>query len=290
LIKTLSSFGCKILKDEPLSKYCSFKIGGPADFFIEILNEQALLEFLKVMSGGKFYVLSGGTNVLFSDKGYRGAIIRLAGDFRKISVLENEISCGSGVLLSDVLKIALENDLVGLEYMAGIPGTVGGAVYGNTGSKDEWISAAIKTVEVYKNLRKELVNKEEIVFGYRKSGLENCIISKVNFSLKKDTKNGSLKKISENIRKRLETQPLNMPNAGSIFKNPNGFSVGKLIEEAGLKGKCVGGAQVSKLHGNFIVNTGGALAKDVLTLIDLVRERIKEKFSIDLETEIKIIK
>ena len=97
MIKTLSSFGCKILKDEPLSKYCSFKIGGPADFFIEILNEQALLEFLKVMSGGKFYVLSGGTNVLFSDKGYRGAIIRLAGDFRKISVLENEISCGSGV-------------------------------------------------------------------------------------------------------------------------------------------------------------------------------------------------
>ena len=263
---------------------------GPADFFIEILNEQALLEFLKVMSGGKFYVLSGGTNVLFSDKGYRGAIIRLAGDFRKISVLENEISCGSGVLLSDVLKIALENDLVGLEYMAGIPGTVGGAVYGNTGSKDEWISAAIKTVEVYKNLRKELVNKEEIVFGYRKSGLENCIISKVNFSLKKDTKNGSLKKISGSIRKRLETQPLNMPNAGSIFKNPNGFSVGKLIEEAGLKGKCVGGAQISKLHGNFIVNTGGALAKDVLTLIDLVRERIKEKFSIDLETEIKIIK
>ncbi|MCA6085482.1 UDP-N-acetylmuramate dehydrogenase [Candidatus Endomicrobiellum agilis] len=290
MIKTLSSFGCKILKDEPLSKYCSFKIGGPADFFIEILNEQALLEFLKVMSGGKFYVLSGGTNVLFSDKGYRGAIIRLAGDFRKISVLKNEISCGSGVLLSDVLKIALENDLVGLEYMAGIPGTVGGAVYGNTGSKDEWISAAIKTVEVYKNLRKELVNKEEIVFGYRKSGLENCIISKVNFSLKKDTKNGSLKKISENIRKRLETQPLNMPNAGSIFKNPNGFSVGKLIEEAGLKGKCVGGAQISKLHGNFIVNTGGALAKDVLTLIDLVKERIKEKFSIDLETEIKIIK
>ena len=290
MIKTLSSFGCKILKDEPLSKYCSFKIGGPADFFIEILNEQALLEFLKVMSGGKFYVLSGGTNVLFSDKGYRGAIIRLAGDFRKISVLENEISCGSGVLLSDVLKIALENDLVGLEYMAGIPGTVGGAVYGNTGSKDEWISAAIKTVEVYKNLRKELVNKEEIVFGYRKSGLENCIISKVNFSLKKDTKNDSLKKISGNIRKRLETQPLNMPNAGSIFKNPNGFSVGKLIEEAGLKGKCVGGAQISKLHGNFIVNTGGALAKDVLTLIDLVKERIKEKFSIDLETEIKIIK
>jgi UDP-N-acetylmuramate dehydrogenase len=193
-------------------------------------------------------------------------------------------------LFSDVLKTTLENDLTGLEYMAGIPGTVGGAVYGNTGSKDEWISAAIKTVEVYKNLKKELINKEKIAFDYRKSGLENCIISKVNFSLKKDTRNDSLKEISRNIQKRLEAQPLNMPNAGSIFKNPDGFSAGKLIEEAGLKGKRVGGAQISKLHGNFIVNTGGAFAKDVLTLIDLVKERIKEKFSINLETEIKITK
>ncbi|OEG70752.1 hypothetical protein ATZ36_17420 [Candidatus Endomicrobiellum trichonymphae] len=290
LIETLSSLGCRVLKDEPLSMHCSFKIGGPSDFFIEIPNERALSEFLKIISDDRFYMLGGGTNVLFSDDGYRGIIVCLTGDFKEISVSEDKILCGSGALLSDVLKAAYENSLTGLECVAGIPGTVGGAVYGNAGRRDKWISAAVKSVEVYKNLKKELINKEKAGFGYRKSGFENCIISKVVFSLKKDVKNSRLKKISKNMQKRLETQPLNTPNAGSIFKNPDRFSVGKLIEEAGLRGKCAGKAQISGLHGNFIVNTGGAFAEDVLTLINLIKEKIKEKFGISLETEIKIIK
>ncbi|OEG71526.1 hypothetical protein ATZ36_14260 [Candidatus Endomicrobiellum trichonymphae] len=290
MIETLSSLGCRVLKGEPLSMHCSFKIGGPADFFIEIPNEPALSEFLKIISDGRFYILGGGTNILFSDEGYRGTIVRLTGDFKEISVSGDEILCGGGALLSDVLKIACENGLTGLECAAGILGTVGGAVYGNAGRRDKWISGAVKSVEVYKNLKKELINREKAVFGYRKSGFENCIISKAIFSLKKDIKKDSLEEISENMQKRLETQPLNMPNAGSIFKNPDGFSVGKLIEEADLKGKCAGKAQISELHGNFIVNTGGAFAEDVLALIDLVKEKIKEKFDISLETEIKIIK
>jgi UDP-N-acetylmuramate dehydrogenase len=290
LIETLFSLGCRVLKDEPLSMHCSFKIGGPADFFIEIPNELALLEFLKIISGGRFCILGRGTNILFSDEGYRGTIVRLTGDFKEISVSGNEILCGGGALLSDVLKTACESGLIGLGCVAGISGTVGGAVYGNAGRRDKWISDVVKSVKVYKNFKKEVISREKAVFGYRKSGFENCVISKAIFSLKEDIKNDSLGEISENMQKRLETQPLNMPNAGSIFKNPDGFSVGKLIEEAGLKGKYVGKAQISELHGNFIVNTGGAFAEDVLALINLVEEKIKEKYGISLEMEIKIIK
>jgi UDP-N-acetylmuramate dehydrogenase len=290
LIETLSSLGCRVLKDEPLSMHCSFKIGGMSDFFIEIPNEGALSKFLKIISDEKFYMLGGGTNILFSDEGYRGIIVCLTGDFKEISVSEDKILCGGGAMLADVLKAAYENGLTGLECAAGIPGTVGGAVYGNAGRRDKWISNVVKSVEVYKNFKKEIINREKAVFSYRKSGFENCVISKVVFSLKKDAKNGRFEEISENMKKRLETQPLNMPNAGSIFKNSDSFVVGRLIEEAGLKGKCVGKAQISELHGNFIVNKGGAFAEDVLTLINLIKEKVREKFGVSLETEIKIIK
>ncbi|MDR2666135.1 MAG: UDP-N-acetylmuramate dehydrogenase [Endomicrobium sp.] len=293
LIKILSSLGCKILRDELLLKHCSFKIGGPADFFIEIPNECALLEFLKIVSGfDKYYILGKGTNVLFSDEGYRGIVVYLTEDFKKSYVFENQISCGGGMLISDLLKTTLKNNLTGLEYLAGIPGTVGGAVYGNagTGIKNEWISTSINSIEIYKNLEKQLISKEKIRFGYRESELEDCIITKVNFSLERSIKNDSLEKICKNMQKRLKTQPFNMPNAGSIFKNPSGFNAGKLIEYAGLKGKRIGFAQVSELHGNFIINRGGAIAKDVLYLIDLIKEKVKEKFNVNLETEIKMIR
>jgi len=291
LIKMLSYLGCKVLRDELLLKHCSFKIGGPADFFIEIPNEYALLEFLRIVSGNdKYCILGKGTNVLFLDEGYRGIVVCLSEDFGKSYVLENQISCGGGTLISNLLKTALKSNLTGLEYLAGIPGTVGGAVYGNAGSNDEWISTSIDSIEIYKNSKKQSISKKDIGFGYRKSELENCIITKVNFSLERSIKNDSFKKICRNMQKRLQGQPLNMPNAGSIFKNPSGFSAGKLIEYAGLKGKCIGCAQVSELHGNFIINRGGANAKDVLYLIDLIKEKVKEKFDISLETEIKMIK
>lgn len=293
LIKILSSLGCKILRDEPLLKHCSFKIGGPADLFIEIPNEYALLEFLKIISDSdKYYILGKGTNVLFSDEGYRGIVVCLTEDFKKNYVFENQISCGGGTLISDLLKTTIKNNLTGLEYLTGIPGTVGGAVYGNagTGIKNECISTSINSIEIYKNLEKQLISKEKIRFGYRESELEDCIITKVNFSFERSIKNDSLEKICKNMQKRLKTQPLNMPNAGSIFRNPNGFNAGKLIEYAGLKGKCIGCAQVSELHGNFIINKGGAIAKDVLYLIDLIKEKVKEKFDVNLETEIKMIR
>jgi UDP-N-acetylmuramate dehydrogenase len=290
LIKLLSSLGCKILKNELLFRHCSFKIGGPADFLLEIPSKEALNCFLRNAHAYNYFVLGGGTNILFDDDGYRGIIVLLTGEFKGVSVLGEKIISGGGALLSNVVNIALKSGLTGFECVAGIPGTVGGAVCGNAGDKYQWIGEVVESVEVYKNLGKEIINKEKIVFGYRKSSLENCIITNVSFFLKKNIKSDSFTAVSRNIQKHLKTQPLNMPNAGSIFKNPVGFSVGKLIEESGLKGIRVGGAQISEVHGNFIVNCGGALAKDVLALIDLMKNKVKQKFNINLKTEIKIIK
>jgi UDP-N-acetylmuramate dehydrogenase len=289
LVKELSFLGCKILEREPLYKHSSFKIGGNADFFVEIPNEKALIFCLENISNYRYMILGGGTNVLFSDNGYRGIIIRLTDEFKNIRVLQEEILAGTGASLGHVLNTALENSLVGLECIAGIPGTVGGAIYGNAGSKNEWIGHFVDNVEVYKDAKKKYLAKDQINFSYRKSNLKEYVITKVKFLLKKDTKNDSLNKINENIHNRLLTQPLDMPNAGSIFKNITGYSVGKLIEESDLKGFQIGGARISNKHGNFIVNTGQATSKDVLALIDLIKEEIKSKFNIDLETEIRII-
>ncbi|MDR3281806.1 MAG: UDP-N-acetylmuramate dehydrogenase [Endomicrobium sp.] len=287
--KTLSLVGCRVIRNEPLSNHCSLNIGGAAEFFIEIPNERSLVFFLNSVLADNYLVLGEGTNVLFPDEGYRGTVIRFTGIFKSISISKNEILSGGGALLSNVLKIALKSNLPGLEFVTGIPGTVGGAVYGNVGNRDEWISTVVKTVEIYKNLKKECLSKDKLNFSYRKSNLENCLITKVNFSLENETKTANLQKIFKNIQKRLETQPSNTPSAGSIFKNPDGYSAGKLIEEIGLKGKRIGNAKIDEIHGNFIVNTGGASSKDVIALIHLIKKNVAEKFNINLETEVKII-
>ncbi|MDR1522673.1 MAG: UDP-N-acetylmuramate dehydrogenase [Endomicrobium sp.] len=290
LVKELSFLGCKVLEGAPLYKYSSFKIGGNADFLLEIPNEKALLFCLENISTYRYMILGDGTNVLFSDNGYRGIIIRLIGEFRNIKTLQEVIVAGAGASLQQVLNNALKNNLVGLESVAGIPGTVGAAVYGNVGKRDEWIGTFVDNIEVYKDAKKKCLSKDQISFSYRKSNLEEeYVITKVKFLLKKDTKNDSLNMVNENIHNRVLIQPLDMPNAGSIFKNPTGYSVGKLIEESNLKGFQIGGAKISNKHGNFIVNTGQATSKDVLALINLIKEKIKLKFNITLETEVKII-
>lgn len=289
LIQELSLLGCKILKNEPLCRHSSFKIGGNADFFVEIPNEKALLYCLENISSYRYMILGGGSNILFSDKGYRGIIITLTGEFKNIEVCQKEILAGAGASVQQVLNIALKNSLVGLECVAGVPGTVGAAVCGNAGSKNMWIGSFVESVEVYKDAKKRCLSKDQISFNYRKSTLASCVITRVKFLLKKDTKNDSLSVIYANIQNRLLTQPLDMPNVGSIFKNPIVCSIGKLIEESNLKGVQVGGAKISDKHGNFIVNTGQATSKDVLTLINLIKETIKLKFDIALETEVKIV-
>jgi UDP-N-acetylmuramate dehydrogenase len=289
LVKELFLLGCVVLKAEPLSKHSSFKIGGNADFFVEIPNEKALAFCLENIFAQRYMVLGEGSNILFSDKGYRGVIIKLTDEFKNVEVFQEEILAGAGAAVQHVLNIALKNNLVGLECVAGIPGTVGAAVYGNAGSKSEWIGTLVENVEIYKDMKKECLNTDQINFSYRKSSLEKSVILRVKFLLKKDTKNDSLNIIYENVHKRLESQPLDMPSAGSIFKNPAGYNAGKLIEKAGLKDFQIGGAKISNKHGNFIVNAGQASSKDVLALIDIIKEKINLKFNIALETEVKII-
>jgi UDP-N-acetylmuramate dehydrogenase len=287
----LCSFGCKILKNEPLYKHCSFKIGGPADFFVEIPNENALCIFLKNIDLDNCFILGNGTNVLFSDDGYRGIVVSITNEFKKIDVFGEKIKSGGGALLSDVILVALNNGLIGSEFFVGIPGTVGGAVYGNSGCKKEWIDKIIDNIEIYESFMKKKINKREIKFGYRKSGLDKCIITNVVFTLKKNTEKYNIHDIIlQKMNKRLITQPLNIPNAGSIFKNGDDFNVGELIDKIGLKGKIIGGAKISNIHGNFIINTGKASSNDVLLLIDLIKNKIKKFFNINLDLEIKIIK
>ncbi|MDR0822789.1 MAG: UDP-N-acetylmuramate dehydrogenase, partial [Endomicrobium sp.] len=297
------------MKDEPLSKHTSFKIGGAADFFIEIPSYLALETFIRhcgcfdchcgldpqspSFSSNQnerqnVFILGGGTNVLFSDDGFRGIVLKLSGEFKEFVFDGQKLSCGAAALLPLIVKEAAQKALSGLEYCSGIPGTVGGAVFGNAGSANESISQVIESVEIFKNGKTKILDKSELDFQYRKSGIA-AIITKINFSLKNDVKNDILAALSQNIEKRKKTQPVNQPNAGCVFKNPKGFSAGKLIDEAGLKGKSIGGAQISPIHANFIVNKGGAKADDVLRLIEIVKTEIKKKFNIDLETEIRVV-
>ncbi|MDR1196190.1 MAG: UDP-N-acetylmuramate dehydrogenase, partial [Endomicrobium sp.] len=285
----MSGAGCAVFENKKLSELCSFKIGGAADYFIEIPTENALSFFLKTASEKqlRFFILGGGTNVLFSDKGFRGCVVKLTGNFGKIAIVGNKVFCGAAAFLPALVKKTALEDLSGLENCAGIPGTVGGAVLGNAGSAENWIGDSIESIEVYnRNGEKEIICKEKAGFEYRKSALGNFVISGVNFFLKKDTGNDILKAISDRIEKRAKTQPLSAPNAGCIFKNPLGLSAGKLIEDAGLKGRKKSGAKVSEIHANFIVNEGGATADNALDLIYTVRKTVKDKFNIDLELEI----
>ncbi|MDR1928566.1 MAG: UDP-N-acetylmuramate dehydrogenase [Endomicrobium sp.] len=291
LTKMLLDLGCKIFKNEPLSKHCSFKIGGPADFFIKVSNKRALYLLLLILHKSKYFILGSGTNILFQDEGYRGVIISITGMLNKIYISEGKIISGAGALLSDIVNVALKNNLTNIECIIGIPGTVGGAVYGNSGFKNGCIGDIIYGIEIYRNLKKEFVNNERIEFSYRKTGLGNCVITNVIFMLQKKSGKNNLKTvIYKNMQKRLKSQPLSMPSAGSVFKNFNGISIGELIEKSGLKGLREGGAQISNIHGNFIVNTGNASSKDVLILINLIKKTIQKRFNINPILEIKIIK
>ncbi|MCL2335655.1 MAG: UDP-N-acetylmuramate dehydrogenase [Endomicrobia bacterium] len=241
----------------------------------------------------RFYVLGGGTNVLFSDKGYDGAVIKLTGEFSAVNIKGNEVAAGAAAALPALVKAAAEKNLPGLECCAGIPGTVGGAVFGNAGSAEKWIGDAVSELTVWSVERgvwsERILKRDEIPFQYRSSGLEGCIITKVNFLLKNELEKDVLKEINEAIEKRIKSQSVGGSNAGCIFKNPAGLSAGKLIDDAGLKGKKKGGAEISKVHANFIINNGNAKASDVLDLIYAARKTVKEKFNIDLELEIKIV-
>jgi len=283
-----------IKRDFPMKYMTSFKIGGPADF---IITPRSMEEVRKVINFCRqhrvnYFVMGNGTNLLVKDGGFRGIIVKFDDNFDKTEVEGERIIAESGILLSFLSRIALKEQLSGLEFASGIPGTLGGAIAMNAGAygyemKDvvEWVELMDEKGPVFK------LSNEEMGFGYRKSIVQekNLIVLKACMKLKKGDYTEIKNLMDELNERRRSKQPLFMPSAGSVFKRPEGHYAGKLIEEAGLKGYRIGDAQVSEMHSGFIVNLGKASAKDVLLLIEHIRNVVKEKFGIWLEPEIKII-
>ncbi|MDP4091421.1 MAG: UDP-N-acetylmuramate dehydrogenase [Bacillota bacterium] len=278
---------------EPMSRHTTFRVGGNARIMIspsgidEMISAVELLEDKQV----KYVVIGNGSNLIVSDKGYDGVIIKTV-NLNSIKVNNNIIEADCGAFLSRVSKIALENCLSGAEALSGIPGTIGGAVSMNAGA----YNVEIKDILQYAFVLKESGNisimyKDDLMLSYRRSIIQNSnnIVLSAALMLKPDSCEAIHSRMAEIQSKRVSTQPLNYPNAGSIFKRISGQPVGALIENAGLKNVTVGGAKVSEKHANFIVNTGNATASDIIGLIELVKETVKAKTGIDLETEIKII-
>ncbi len=281
----------KISINEPLAKYSTFKIGGLADIYLEPANIDELLNLIKYLKGKgvDFIILGNGSNVLISDEGFRGAVINLEFGLNFIRIEDEYVVAGAGVKLARFVDFCIENGFKGVEMLAGIPGTLGGAIIMNAGAYSGEISDYLVDVDVIRNFELIRLEKRECGFGYRTSNLTNDIVVRARFKFPSGDIE-EMKKIRRKILiRRNQTQPVNFPNAGSIFKNPPGNFAGKLIEEAGLKGVQIGDAQISEKHANFIINKGNATAKDVLELIKLAQSKVYEKFGMKLELEIRLI-
>ena len=276
---------------EPLARFTTFKIGGPADYYLEPKDREDLINLIKYLKEIKYpyLIIGNGSNVLISDEGIRGAAINLEFGFTKIQINKNNVFAEAGIRLSKLVDVCIENSLVGMENLAGIPGTLGGAILMNAGAYGGEISNFIKTVEVVDDVEIKFLTKEECGFTYRKSSLERKIILSAEFELPFGDKAKARERRKELLIKRNQSQPVDVPNAGSIFKNPVGNYAGRLIEQAGLKGLTIGGAKVSEKHANFIVNFNNASANDVIELMKVIQETVFNKFGILLEPEIKMI-
>jgi len=292
----VSSFDLKILEKEPMSKHTTFKIGGPADLFIIVDTKDSLIKTLDALKklNIPFKILGNGSNLLVSDEGIKGAVIKLGEKFKEVKILSEDsnrvkIYCGAGVQNSKFCIFAKENGFSGAEFLYGIPGTIGGAIYMNAGAYSSEIKDIIVSSESINSSGETIgLSKEQMKFSYRKSVFsenKNILISAI-FELEKGDLDKIALKMEHYIKKRKNSQPLNLPNAGSIFKRPeNGFA-SKLIDECNLKGLKVGGAEVSTKHAGFIVNTGGAKCEDVLKLIEIIKRAVINKTGISLNSEI----
>ena len=290
-----------IKKNEPLANHCTYRIGGPARVLFLAADEREIIAGIEIAKEKNFkmMILGGGSNVLFSDCGFDGLVLKLANNFIKIAEeKENRavVLAGAGAPLAALVKFALDNSLAGMEWAAGIPGTAGGAIRGNAGAFGREIGAAVLRVRALeisgKSVVPAIVGKEDCAFGYRESVFKrnkNLVITAAKFVLEKGNANEIADKIKECAEKKRISQPLDFPSAGSVFKNPEGFFAAKIIEDCGLKGRSAGGAQISEKHANFIVNRGNARADDVLALIAQIKAAAKEKFAVDLKEEIEIV-
>lgn len=282
-----------MLYNEPLAGHTSFKIGGLADMLYMPKDINELSRIYKHFKDSNILILGGGCNILVRDDGFRGIVFKLKDALTDFSVNDNIIDIMSGVSLSKLANIALENSLTGLEPIAGIPGTIGGAIFMNAGAYGGEISDFLISADYMdENGDINTLKKEDINFSYRYSIFKDnpkWIIISAKFLCKKGNPDEILSLMRELGKKRSDKQPLEYPSAGSTFKRPIGGYASALIQDAGLKGLSVGGAMVSEKHSGFIINTGDATCSDVLALIDEVSEKVYNKFNIKLECEVRII-
>ncbi len=278
-----------ILLDEPLSKYTWMKVGGAADYYVEPVDRNDLVEIAKYFqqNGFPFLILGRGSNILVSDEGIRGAVINLETGLSGIRVEGESITAEAGVWLQKFVDFCIQHELSGVEMLAGIPGTVGGAIIMNAGAHGGEVSNYVVDVEVLRGCEIIRVAKKDADFSYRHSAFERDVVLSAVFKLPKGDKDELAKRRRELILKRNETQPLELPNSGSMFKNPPNTFAAKLIEQAGLKGKRIGNAQISEKHANFIVNLGAARATDIVQLLELARRTVYQNSGVELELEVK---
>ncbi|WP_417900627.1 UDP-N-acetylmuramate dehydrogenase [Bacillus haimaensis] len=285
----------KVLPDEPLANHTTMKIGGPADVLVEPSNLDMLQETMKIIHkhDAKWTAIGRGSNLLVSDLGIEGVVIKLGNGMDHLEVSGNEVKVGGGYSLIKLVTIISKQGLTGLEFAAGIPGTVGGAVYMNAGAHGADMSKVLKVAHVlFEDGEMAWLTAEEMNFSYRTSLLQKerpgiCLEAVLN--VEEGNREDVVATLQKNKDYRRNTQPFNYPCAGSIFRNPLPEYAGALIEKAGLKGYTIGGAKVSEMHANFIVNDNGAKAQDVLDLIAHIKKTVLESFNVQLETEVEII-
>ncbi len=286
-------FGARVRRGQPLAELTSFRIGGPADFAIEVEDERELADALAIASRHQVpaLCLGTGTNILISDRGVRGLVLRLGSGFKEIQVNGCRLKAGAAAPFGEVVALAVAHGLAGLEYGEGIPGSVGGALIMNAGAFGGELAPVVSSVRgAHHDGRLVTLDGREIHFSYRQTALPpGFVVAAVEFNLRPADREALRAKVSELKAKRAARQPQGVPNAGSIFRNPPGNFAGRLLEACGLKGECIGGAAFSRQHANFIVNLGGARAADVRALMDLACQKVEQQTGIRLEPEVKLV-
>lgn len=288
-------FQSKVLFDEPLAPYLAYGVGGPADILVFPTHEEDLAWIATTAKETRtpITIIGTGTNLLVVDEGIRGITISLSQAFKDILVLSQTSECtyvrvGGGVEKPELLNWSIEKALAGLEFSAGVPGTIGGGIFMNAGTKYGSYGDILTQLRLFDFVGgfRDL-KREDAHFGYRKqTALKNSLLVSVDFKLTPGNSKALQTEVDRIIEERAEKQPLTHPSCGSTFKNPEGLSAGRLIEKAGLKGTRVGGAEISLKHANFILNKDNATAKDILSLIEIIKQHVKTDFDVDLECEV----
>ena len=285
----LENFGL-VYKDYDLCNNNTYRLHSNCDYFMIVNDVVKLINLINYLNKNniKYFIIGNGSNIILPDE-YKGVVIKL--DFNKIEYNGHKVIVGSSYMLNKLALDCINNGLIGLEWAAGIPGTIGAAVIGNAGAYNDEIGAYLEEIEVLENNKVKIIKKNDIFFEYRNTSLKkrNLVILKVALNLRKGDKEEALCLVKDRAERRRKSQPLDYPNAGSVFRNPNGYFAGKLIEDLGLKGKKINDAEVSEKHANFIINKGSASSKDIRDLIKLIHTEVFNKYGIDLYLEQEII-